>query len=237
MEPMATRRVDRLLCAANPAGSAAVVESLLEATTEADVQALALVGDLSGVGDESLRSVLRVLARGSLPTFWVPGPGDAPAEAYLREAANIEIVAGHVRGVHGGLAFAPGHILFAGFGGDVSDDPNQSRDELERLLYPRWEPEYRLKLIHELDEHELVLVFSTPPAHKGLGTGGSEVLAELVSTHRPRVVVCGGPRGTEMLGRSLVVSPGNLSDGDYAIADLHRREATLEQLAARASAP
>jgi hypothetical protein len=28
-----------------------------------------------------------------------------------------------VRGLHAGLAFAPGHVLFAGLGGEVSDDP------------------------------------------------------------------------------------------------------------------
>jgi Icc-related predicted phosphoesterase len=58
------------------------------------------------------------------------------------------------------------------------------------------------------------------------------VLAELVSTYRPRLVVCGGERGTELLGRSLVVAPGSLQDGHYAIADLHSRTAELEELGA-----
>jgi Icc-related predicted phosphoesterase len=38
--------------------------------------------------------------------------------------------------------------------------------------------------------------------------------------------------GTQILGRSLVVSPGSLAEGCYAIADLHSREAQLEQFAA-----
>jgi Icc-related predicted phosphoesterase len=61
---------------------------------------------------------------------------------------------------------------------------------------------------------------------------GSEVLAELVNTHRPRLVVCGGDRGAEMLGRSLVVAPGRLRDGEYAVADLHSHDVEMQELAA-----
>jgi Icc-related predicted phosphoesterase len=93
----------------------------------------------------------------------------------------------------------------------------------------------RLKLLRELKEYQLVLVFCTPPEHKGLGRAGSEVVAELVNTYAPRLVVCGGERGIEMLGRSLVVAPGSLADGGYAVADLGAQQAQLEQLAATAA--
>jgi Icc-related predicted phosphoesterase len=229
---MARQRVTRVLCAADPGGSAQALEALIDATEDRDVQALALVGDLGG--EDGLRNLFKALIRSALPAFWVPGAGDAPIADYLREAANTEIVAPFLRGVHGTAAFAGGHVLFAGFGGEVSDDPDAPRDETDRLVYARWEPEYRLKIVRELDEHQLVLLFSTPPAHKGLGTDGSEVLAELVSTYRPRLVVCGGDPGVELLGRSLVVAPGSLAEGRYAIADLHAREAELEQLEAAA---
>jgi hypothetical protein len=163
----------------------------------------------------------------------VPGPGDAPIADYLREAHNFEVVFPALRGVHGSVAFAPDHhLVFAGLGGEVSDDPEATRDEIERLHYPRWEPEYRLKLLGELGEHQFVILFWTPLAHKGHAVAGSEVLAELVGTHRPRLVVCAGEQGSELLGRSLVVSPGSLSDGHYAVADLHSQGVELEQLAA-----
>ena len=77
----------------------------------------------------------------------------------------------------------------------------------------------------------MVLVFWTQPSHKGLGAPGSELLAELVNSHRPRLVVCGGERRTAMLGQSLIVAPGSLHDGHYAVADLHTREVDLEELA------
>jgi Icc-related predicted phosphoesterase len=176
--------------------------------------------------------VFRALGRAGLPAFWVPGPSDAPVEHYLREAYNIEIVHPLLHGVHGSVAFASGNVLVAGFGGEVDDDPEGERDEQQRLRYPRWEAEYRLKALErELSElPELILLFSTPPAHKGLGTAGSEALAELATTHRARLVVCAGTPATMMLGRTLVVAPGSLADGSYAVADLHSRTAELSEL-------
>jgi Icc-related predicted phosphoesterase len=221
---MVEQRVTRVLCAADPGGA---IDALLEVAAGADVQALALVGELGG------GATLKALARSGLSAFWVPGPGDAPIASYLRESANLEVVAPALHGVHGTAAFADSHTVFAGFGGEVSDDPGAERDEIDSLRYPRWEPEYRLKILRELDEHELVLLFSTPPAHHSLGDGtGSDVLAELVGTYRPRLVVCGGPRGSEMIGRSPVVAPGRAGDGHYAIADIHSREVTLEEMPA-----
>jgi hypothetical protein len=231
---MSRHRVTSILCAAAPRGPGSALERLLKLGQERDVHAIALIGDLAGPGGdaERYRAVLRALATAGRPAYWVPGPGDAPIDHYLREAQNIEVVFPYLRGVHGTIAFAPGHVLFAGFGGEVSDDPEAPREEIARLSYPRWEPEYRLKLVRELAEHELVLLFATPPAHKGHGSTGSEALAELVGSHRPRLVVCGGERRAEMLGRSLVVAPGLLGDGHYAIVDLHTRKVEFEELAA-----
>jgi uncharacterized protein len=223
--------VTRILCAAG-ADAADGLESLMDVAEDPDLDAVVLVGDLSAAGADGYRSLFKALARGRLPTYWVPGPGDAPVHEYLREAHNMEIAFPFLHGVHGTAAFGPGYVLFAGLGGEISDDPDERREELDRLRYPRWEPEYRLKLLREPKDYQLVLLFHTPPEHKGLGRPGSEVVAELVNTYTPRILVCGGERGTEMLGRTLVVAPGSLGDGEYAIADIRAQEAQLEQLAA-----
>lgn len=231
---MASKRVRRVLCAAEPGGSEAAIEGLVETAERRDAQAIALVGELCGEhpGRDGYRSIFRALGAGGAPAFWVPGPRDAPVADYLREAANIEVVYPFLHGIHGTMAFGAGYVLFAGLGGEVEDDPDAPRDELERLRYPRWEVEYRLKLLRELKDYVLVLLFHTPPAHKGRAMAGSEVLAELVATYRPRLVVCAGERGTTMLGRSLVVSPGRLTDGQCAVVDLRTHQVELEELAA-----
>jgi uncharacterized protein len=231
-----TQRVTRVLCAAEPRGSADAIDALVHAASDLDVQAIALVGDLTSGDDHAradYRGVFRALGRAGLPAFWVPGPADAPVEHYLREAHNIEIVHPFLHGVHGSVAFASGSVLVAGFGGEVDDDPEGARDEQQRLRYPRWEAEYRLKALErELSEvPELILLFATPPAHKGLGIEGSEALAELAATYRARLVVCAGSPRTMMIGRTLVVAPGPLVDGACAVADLHAR--TVERVYAR----
>jgi Icc-related predicted phosphoesterase len=226
--------VTRILCAADPRGSVEAIEQLLGEAEGLNVQVVTLVGDIGGGSDRaaSVRTLLRSLRAGGRATFVVPGPGDAPIEDYLREAHNAEVIIPNLHGVHGTAAWAPGdHVLVAGVGGEIDDDPSARRDEIERLHYPRWEPEYRLKVLREFPEHELVLLFATPPAHRGSGVDGSDVVFELVGTWRPRLTVCSGGHGTYMIGRTIVVSPGSLADGHYALADLHARDVQMRQLA------
>jgi Icc-related predicted phosphoesterase len=227
------KRVTRILCIAEPRGSAEAVERLLSGTPDLGIGAIALVGDISAGDDRvsAYRTVLHGLGRSDCPVFWVPGPGDAPADESLREAHGAEVAMPQLRCVHGTAAYAPGPVVFAGLGGEISDDPGMIREERDRLRYPRWEPEYRLRLLRDLKPHELVLLFATPPAHKGLGEGGSDVVAEMIGSHVPRIAVVGGARGSETLGRSLVVAPGSLADGHYAVADLQARRAELGDLA------
>jgi uncharacterized protein len=228
------QRVARIICAADPRGSGEAIEQLLAAASEREADTVALVGDLSDGegGPEGFRAVFRALGARGLPAYWVPGPADAPVERYLREAHNVEVVFPGLHGVHGTAAFTPdGHLVFAGLGGEIGDDPSVPREEEEGLRYPAWEAEYRLKVVRELGEHERVLMFCTPPAHKGLGIPGSQVLAELVGTFRPRAVVCDGEPGKHMLGRSMVVCPGSLHDGAYAIVDLQTHQVEHQRLA------
>jgi hypothetical protein len=223
------RRVNRILCAANPRGSAAVLQQLVSTADEHDADAIAVVGNL---GDhQGRRDGLHALAEARIPVYWVPGPEDAPMAVYLRDAFGIETAFPLLRSVHGTAASGPGNVVFAGFGGEISDDPEARREEHAALRYPRWEPEYRLKLLAELDYNELVLMFNTPPAHRGESRAGSDVVAELVNTHRPRLVVSGGEPGVGMLGRAVTVAPGDLGDGHYAVADLRRRHAEIHELA------
>lgn len=175
-----------------------------------------------GNGKESLRAIFSALGEGRLPTFWVPGAADAPLSAYLRESYNMEIVHPHLHGVHGTFAIGPGRVLFAGMGGELVDERDATRLEDERLRYPAWELEYRLKTIRELREYEKVFLFATQPAHKGLHGAGSEALAVLINTYRPRLAVVPGDAIAETrLGTTLVVRPGRLEQGEYALIDLH----------------
>jgi Icc-related predicted phosphoesterase len=227
-------RLTTIVCAADPCGSAEATAALIGAAEHHDAGAIAVVGRLGapGNGPESLREVFRALGRSDRPAFWVPGPHDAPVGAYLREAHNTEVVFPSVHGVHGTAALSPGgDVVVAGIGGEITDEPDARREEVDRLRYPRWEAEYRLKILNEFPELERVLLFHSHPMHKGLGTEGSEAVAELIGTYRARIAVCGGERRTAMLGTTLVVAPGSARDGHYAVVDVQRREAEVAELA------
>lgn len=227
------KRVDRVVAASGVGGDVERVERLLgEARERHGADAVVLLGDLSARGEaEEYAGLLRMIGEANLPAFYVPGPGDAPFGKYLREAYNAEIVFPFLHGVHGSFAFGPGYVLFAGMGGEVVDGAHHEREEEERLRYPAWEAEYRLKVLHELKDYQRVFLLGTPPAHKGFGESGSQTLAELVKTHSPRVAFVGGEEPVrEELGTSLVVSPGALSEGRYAVVRIMEKEAEPQKL-------
>ena len=217
--------IRKLLALAEPRGSVDALERVL-GTAGSDVDAVAIVGDLAEVWSkpETYRAIFKTLGESGHAAFWVPGPNDAPLREYLSESHNLEIVFPRLRGVHGTLALSATHVLFAGMGGEIKDAPDTIRGEEYLIRYPGWEAEYRLKALADVDAHASVLLFATPPAHKGLGLPGSEVLAELVKTHRPAVVVAGGEEPREgLLGRTIFVAPGRLDHGHYAVVDLRAR--------------
>jgi uncharacterized protein len=230
--------VRKLVAVAGIGGEVESLEQLFGEMSERGADAVAVVGDLGAPWSKAnrYRAIFRALGEGERPTFWVPGPTDAPLRDYLRESYNMEIACPVLHGVHGTVALGPGDVLFTGMGGEIADDPETIRAEEALVRYPGWEVEYRLKVVREFDAHEQVFLFATPPAHKGLREPGSEVLAELIKTYNPRLAIVGGEEpAQEELARTLVVCPGRLDHGHYAVVDLRTRSveaATLAQEAA-----
>jgi Icc-related predicted phosphoesterase len=231
------RGVRKVAAVAGIGGDVHRLEQLFEELPES-ADAVAVLGDLGAPWSkaDTYRAIFRVLGEAKRPTFWVPGPTDAPLSDYLRESYNLEVAYPLLRGVHGTVALAPGDVLFAGMGGEIADDPQTLRAEEALLRYPGWEVEYRLKVIRDFDAPEQVFLFTTAPAHKGLHEPGSEVLAELIKTYNPRLAIVGGAEpAQEELGRSLVVCPGGLDRGDYALVDLHARSVEAATVARQAA--
>jgi Icc-related predicted phosphoesterase len=229
-----SRHFQKLLAVGDVDGAVDPLEALLGELPELEADAIALVGNLAGRASapEIYRTIFKALGDADCPAFWVPGPNDAPIRHYLRESYNIEIVHPQLHGVHGTVALGPDHVLFAGMGGEILDDPEAVRDEEDALRYPGWEVEYRLKVLREFDEHRRMLLFSTHPAHKRLDSSGSTVLEELIKTYVPPVAVVAGDRpGEELIGTTLVICPGRLDRGEYAVIDLHGPSARLGALA------
>jgi hypothetical protein len=230
--------VRKLVAVAGIGGDVQSLEQLLGEVSESGADAVAVVGDLGAPWSkaDTYRAIFRALGEGRRPTYWVPGPIDAPLGDYLRESYNMEIAYPFLHGVHGTVALAPGDVLFAGMGGEISDDPETIRAEEALVRYAGWEVEYRLKVIREFDVDERIFLFSTPPAHKGLHQPGSEVLAGLIKTYNPRLAIVGGEApAREQLARTLVVCPGRLDHGHYAVIDLGTGSVEAATLARQAA--
>ncbi|GBD38967.1 hypothetical protein HRbin37_01228 [bacterium HR37] len=220
--------IRRIIAASEPKGNRESVKKMLEVAEKEQADAIVVLGDLAGSSQkaEAFAELFKLLGSANLPAYYIPGPNDAPVSEYLREAYNIELVYPYMHGVHGTFAFAPGHIVFAGMGGEIREDNQAVRDEINRLCYLGWEVEYRLKILNELKDYPKVFLFITMPHHRGLAQPGSEVLAQLIKTHNPQlVVVHGSDFFEEWLGSSLVVSPGLLTKGQLAVVDLRERKA------------
>jgi Icc-related predicted phosphoesterase len=232
------KHIQKVLAIGGMNGEVDLLENLFEELGDEPIDAVTLVGDLGAPWSkaDTYRALFKALGHADLAAFWIPGPHDAPISDYLRESYNIEIAYPKLRGVHATAAIGPDHVLFAGIGGEIVDDPDTVRSEEALIRYPGWEAEYRLKVVGEFKDYAKVFLFTTRPAHKGLHEPGSEVLAELINTYRPRIVITGGdePSG-ESLGTSLVLCPGRLDRGRYALVDFHNSTVEFGSVAAHAS--
>ena len=62
------------------------------------------------------------------------------------------------------------------------------------------------------------------------------MLAALIKTYNPRLAIVGGEEpAEEELGRTLVVCPGRLDHGHYAVVDLQTRSVEAACLAQQAA--
>jgi Icc-related predicted phosphoesterase len=235
---MMAKHIQKVLAVGGLNGRHELVENLLAELSDEPIDAVTIVGDLGAPWSkaDAYRALFKALGHADLPAFWIPGTNDAPLGDYLRESYNMEIAYPKLRGVHGTAAIGPDHVLFAGIGGEILDDPETVRSEEALIRYPGWEAEYRLKVVGEFKDYQKLFLFTTRPAHKGLHEPGSEVLAELINTYRPRFVVTGGAEPSEEdLGKSIVLCPGRLDQGQYALIDFLDAAVEFGTIAERAS--
>jgi HSP20 family molecular chaperone IbpA/Icc-related predicted phosphoesterase len=227
------QRLRTLLVLGEIRGAVDSFARVLGKLTETDADAIAIVGDLGAPWSKPAmyRSIFKALGQARRPTYWVPGRWDGPFRAYLGECSNMETVYPSLHGVHGTAVVGIDDVLFAGMGGEIVDDPRAFAEEEVRIRYPGWEVEYRLKVIRSFDQDQKIFLFTTRPAHKGLKEPGSQVLAELINTYRPKLAVVGGDHPMqELLGTTLVVCPGRVEVGDYALVQLPARTVSFGRL-------
>lgn len=167
-----------------------------------------------------------------VPVAVIPGVLDSPKGRYLRAALHHEAIFPHFRSVHGSFVIAPERsYLVAGFGGLVTEHDNE---DYFMYISPRWEAEYYLKFLNEM-EQERILLFHTPPTgiDGRLEEKGSPIVNELIKTYRPRFVFCGGSldvQTKQVIGDAIVILPGGLDRGNYGLLDTKERRVEFGNL-------
>jgi Icc-related predicted phosphoesterase len=171
---------------------------------------------------------LEILGALNLPCYIVPGQLDAPERIVLQACLNYEVVAPTLAMVHRSFALLGRNFVVAGFGGRLTED---KREAVWVIEYPSWEAEFSFDFLQRLDQ-DRILLFHTPPVgtdldlHRGKHVG-APVVNTLIKAYHPRIVFCGEAldgQGKAMIGTSLVVNPGPLAEGYYAVLDTREKK-------------
>jgi len=167
-----------------------------------------------------------------LPFFAIPGNVDSPLPQYfkigweqMKENPNLHIV-------HSNF-FTAGGFAVAGFGGEITEN---DKEDFFVLQFPRWELEIGLSFLSSLSHSRILLIHTPPIGTLDIDDGkhkGSAVINDLIEKFRPAWLFCGhahAARGNELVGECMVVNPGALKNGFYALVDTEKNEVKLKTL-------
>lgn len=167
-----------------------------------------------------------------VPIIVIPGNIDAPESNFFRHIFNYEIKLKHIRLVQENIFYYEG-FFFCGFGGEITE--NQSEKDFI-LRYPIKNVRFFMRKLFYI-KGKKILIFHTPPKSKldfESGTHmGCDCVNELIEWLKPDFVFCGhahNARGEEWLGKSLVINPGSLNEGYFALLDTEGPDIRFEQI-------
>ena len=159
----------------------------------------------------------------------IPGHVDAPYNLFLQEMLSRRDRYPHVLPVHHNFINTGRDFVLVGFGGEITEG---DRDDEVLVRFPQWELEYWLDAVQHLSQEPVLLTHVPPRAERiDLVDGehvGSDFLRRLIEEIKPIYAFCGhahGAQGMEEIGDTLVINPGALTHGHYAI--LNTRKETV----------
>jgi len=192
-------------------------------------------GQTGGEEEAAWETFLYFLGELPTPVAFIPGNLDGPASALAARLLAATKCFPNLHPVHGGTLIDEegGHAIF-GFGGGITDS-DRSSGLLLRL--PWWEAALALLSTRTFGRRAIVLLHTPPVGVVDVEGGthmGSRRVNELIEEFRPGFVFCGhahNAQGSEVIAGTLVVNPGALNLGYYAVVDTESRKVDLEVLA------
>lgn len=156
------------------------------------------------------------------PFVFIPGNLDAPLQQYMQVFNAVSKRYKNLNQVHNSFIPLKEDYVLAGFGGEITEG---ERDDISLIKFARWQFEFGLGFLKHFPKKK-ILLFHTPPISNldldGQDHKGSQIVNEMIDSVQPDYVICGHAHkagGAQQIGRALVINPGALKDGNYAILD------------------
>jgi Icc-related predicted phosphoesterase len=169
----------------------------------------------------------------NIPVVTIPGNMDAPEERFFSQVLNFTLYSDNIHVVQENLVKVKKYIV-AGFGGEITES---SKETFFVLQYPRREVEFGIRRVKFIKGTK-ILLFHTPPVGdvvdiEGNTHRGTLVVNDIIKDIKPALVFCGHAhkaKGYEMISDTLVINPGALKKGNFAIVDTEKMKVELMEL-------
>ncbi len=168
-----------------------------------------------------LQQFLLALADTQKTIYEIPGLEDAPEAHYFKTIYNLSSIYPNLQPTHEMLHHEEAFSV-AGFGGEIT----LSEDQRELILqYSTSWAEFSLRRLEYFPGDKILLFHSPPVCRLDMSDGehcGVLLINEIIERVSPTLVICGRAKlgqGLVKMGKTTVVNPGPLFQGNYAVVD------------------
>ncbi len=164
-----------------------------------------------------------------IPVLMVPGHLDSPEERFFTFMQQAAFLSDNLVLLHENVTKV-GSFIFTGFGGEITAG---GKEDYFVLNYPRNECVFGTRRMHFLNPPRILLFHSPPISKLDLVEGmhkGTQFVNDIIHSVAPSFLFCGHVPtafGVEEIENTIVINPGALAVGRYAVVDTKRRDVQL----------
>jgi Icc-related predicted phosphoesterase len=174
---------------------------------------------------ELYRAFYNAFAELKIKMVIVPGNMDAPLKRFLDVFEKEAFPRGNIELVHARWIECCGYAI-GGFGGEITES---GREDFFVLQFPQ--ADLFMKLTPAQGSKKRILLFHTPPlGHLDEDSGrhkGVKAIKKIIEEVSPVLAVFGHSHkssGKDLIGTSLLINPGAMKEGNWAVVDLEKKE-------------
>ena len=182
--------------------------------------------------EEHLRQFMLFLADTQKTVYVLPGMSDAPEAVYFKTVYALTRLYANLRPAHEQV-YHEDDFLVSGFGGQLTVGEDD-REFLLRYTTP-W-AEFSTRNLSYMPGDKILMTYTPPVCRLDMADGerlGMLFVNDLIEKTAPKFLVCGqaySSPGRVLLGSTVVINPGPLFKGQYAVLDYPSCETRFERL-------